>query len=419
MHKASYAVALFVAVALAQATPVAQPKPVVQPKPVAPPKPVTPPKPVAQSKPTGAFAIEPLTSPVSGDSGSPQITVSGDRMMLSWLERTMSGATMKVARRTATGWSAPLVVTSGENVVMNWADVPSVRSLSDTTLLAHWLEKNGSDPEAYDLRLATSADGGKTWAAPVSPHRDGTKTQHGFASFFATGKDSVGLVWLDGRETLGGKGAMTLRGVKSFSAGGDELIAPRACDCCPTAAATTTDGVIVAFRGRTADEIRDIYVTRYDGAKWTAPALVNRDGWKINGCPINGPAIDARGQEVAIAWFTVINGAGRAFAAFSSDGGRTFAAPIRVDDEGSTGRVQIALVGEGAALVSWIELGKGPSELKVRRIGRTGTRSPPVPITIGVGTQFPRMAIARGEVVFAWTENSRGISRLRTARAKL
>jgi hypothetical protein len=412
MHKAPYAAALFVAVALAQAMPVAQPKPGAQPKPAA------PPKPIAQSKPAGAFVVEPLTTPSTGDSGSPQMTVAGDRITLSWLERAESGATLKFARRTASGWSAPMVVTSGENVVMNWADVPAVRSLADASLLAYWLEKNSPDPEAYDIRIATSADGGRKWAAPVSPHRDGTKTQHGFASFFATGKDSLGLVWLDGRDTAGGKGAMTLRAAKSFSGGGDELIAPRVCDCCPTAAANTGDGVIVAFRGRTADEIRDIYVTRYDGGKWTPPALVNRDGWKINGCPINGPAIDARGQEVAIAWFTVGNGAGRAFAAFSSDGGRTFSAPIRVDDEGSTGRVQIALAGDGA-IVSWVELGKGPSELKVRRISKTGTRAPPTLIAIGVGTQFPRMAAVRSEVVFAWTENSRGISRLRTARARL
>jgi hypothetical protein len=412
MHKVSYVTALLAAVALAQAVAVAQLKPAAPPKPA-------PPTAATQAKPAAAFAVEPLTSPSTGDSGSPQITVSGDRMVLSWLERLESGATLKFARRTAAGWSAPVVVTSGENVVMNWADVPAVRSLSDTNLLAYWLEKNSPDPEAYDIRLATSADGGRKWNAAVSPHRDGTKTQHGFASFFATGPDSLGLVWLDGRDTAGGKGAMTLRAAKSVAVAGDELVAPRVCDCCPTAAANTADGVVVAFRGRTADEVRDIYVTRYAAGKWTPPQLVNADGWKINGCPINGPAIDARGQEVAVAWFTVVNGAGRAFAAFSSDGGRTFSAPIRVDDAGSTGRVQIALVGDGAAVVSWVELGKGPSELKVRRIARNGMRSAPSLITIGVGTQFPRMAASRGELVFAWTENSRGISRVRTARARL
>src|SRR5688572_697068 len=143
MHKAPYLGALLVAVALAQAMPVAQPKP------AAPQKPAAPPKPVAQAKPGGAFAVEPLTSPATGDAGSPQMTVTGDRIMLSWLERAEpDGATLKFARRTAAGWSAPMVVTSGENVVMNWADVPAVRSLSDTSLLAYWLEKNGPDPEA-------------------------------------------------------------------------------------------------------------------------------------------------------------------------------------------------------------------------------------------------------------------------------
>jgi hypothetical protein len=370
--------------------------------------------------PAGAFTIEALASPSTGDAGSPEITVGPDRMMLSWLERAESGAVMKFAQRTRTGWSPPVVVTSGDNVLMNWADVPSVRPLPDGSLLAHWLERNDpKNPEAYDLRLATSRDGGKTWSKPASPYRDQSRTQHGFASFFVTGKSTLGVAWLDGRSSADGKGDMTLRAASSIAQPDDVLIAPRVCDCCPTSAANTSDGAIVAFRGRTADEVRDIYVTRFDGAKWSEPALVNRDGWKINGCPVNGPAIAAQGQEVAIAWFTAANGMGRAHAAFSSDGGRTFSAPIRVDDEGSTGRLQIALVGPGSAIVSWVELGKGLSQLRVRRIARSGTRSPPALITQGVGTQFPRMAASRDEVVFAWTENSRGITRVQTARAKL
>jgi hypothetical protein len=81
--------------------------------------------------------------------------------------------------------------------------------------------------------------------------------------------------------------------------------------------------------------------------------------------------------------------------------------------------MQAALLANGSAAVSWVEVGKGPSQLKVRRIGPSGSRSPPAVITTGVGTQFPRMAASRSELVFAWTENSRGVSRVRTARAKL
>jgi hypothetical protein len=376
--------------------------------------------PAAQPASTPTFAIEPLTSPAGADSMAPQLTVSANRMILSWLE-TGHHATLKYAERTPSGWSAASTVVSGEHVIANWADAPSVHALGDGRLIAQWLEKNSPDPEAYDLRLAMSTDRGRTWTALRPPHGDQTKTQHGFASFFESGPAGFGLVWLDGRETTKPGGAMALRATRyeSPGAGGETVVAPRVCDCCPTAAATTSDGAIVAFRNRTADEIRDIYVARWNGRAWSAPAPVHNDGWKINGCPVNGPALSARGRDAAIAWFTVAGGAGRTLVAFSSDAGRTFGPPVRVDDEGSTGRVQVALLKDGSAAVSWVEFSKGPSQLRVRRVGKTGTRSPPAAIADGVGTQFPRMAAARDELVFAWTENSRGSSRVRTARAKM
>ena len=372
----------------------------------------------AQPAARPAFTIETLKAPSEGDSASPQITVSGGKTLLSWLERTGKQTALKFAERMATGWSAPIVVVASEHLITNFADVPSVRALADGSLVAHWIEMNGPDPEAYDLKIATSRDGGKTWSAPVSPHKDGTKTQHGFASFFTVGT-GLGLVWLDGRQTSGGKGDMTLRAATSIPVKSDMLVASRVCDCCPTAAASTADGPIVAYRGRTTDEIRDIYVTRLEKTAWSAPVLVHDDGWKINGCPVNGPAIAANGRNVAVAWFTMQAGQGRAYVAFSSDAGRTFGAPVRVDEAGSSGRVQVELLADGSAAVSWIELGKGPSQFRVRTVSAAGTRSRPADIALGVGTQFPRMGAAKGELVFAWTENSRGITRIYTARARL
>jgi len=372
----------------------------------------------AQQPAKPALVVETLKPPAAGDATAAQMTSSGGKTLLSWLERAGEKTSLKFSERLPTGWSTPMLVVSSEHLISNFADVPSVRALVDGSLLAHWIEMNGPDPEAYDLKLSTSRDGGKTWSAPTSPHKDGTKTQHGFASFFTVGT-STGLVWLDGRQTSGGKGDMTLRASTSIPVKSDMLVASRVCDCCPTAAANTADGPIVAFRGRTPDEIRDIYVTRLDGSAWAAPVLVHQDGWKINGCPVNGPAIAARGKDVVVAWFTMEKGQGRAYAAFSADAGRTFRAPVRVDDVGSTGRVQVELLADGSAAVSWIELGKGPSQLMVRTISPTGTRSRPAEIALGLGTQFPRMAASKGELVFAWTENSRGETHVYTARAKI
>ena len=63
--------------------------------------------------------------------------------------------------------------------------MPSVSRLAGGTLVAQWLKNVDPLIEAYDLMLATSRDGGRTWSPPFSPHHDKTRTQHGFASLFA------------------------------------------------------------------------------------------------------------------------------------------------------------------------------------------------------------------------------------------
>lgn len=42
-------------------------------------------------------------------------------------------------------------------------------------------------------------------------------------------------------------------------------------------------------------------------------------------CPVNGPALSARGKQVAIAWFNAKDDRPKSFVALSSDSGRSFA----------------------------------------------------------------------------------------------
>ena len=105
--------------------------------------------------------------------------------------------------------------------------------------------------------------------------------------------------------------------------------------------------------------------------------------------------------------------------AFSSDGGRTFGAPIRLDDGVAIGRVQIALLQDGSAAVSWIESKDSQSQFKMRRIDRSGARSSPLTIADGMGTSQPRLASGRDELLLAWVEYTRGSTRVRTAKTSL
>jgi hypothetical protein len=153
----------------------------------------------------------------------------------------------------------------------------------------------------------------------------------------------------------------------------------------------------------------------------TEPRAVHEDGWKIPACPVNGPMLSARGREVAIAWFTMQQEQGRVFVAFSKDAGRTFGAPVRIDDQGSLGRVDVELLPDGSALATWIEFAEQRAQFRARRVEPSGTRSPAVTVSALEGSRasgYPRVALHDGELIFAWTESADGQLRVQTATAR-
>ena len=381
----------------------------------------------ARQPPTSwAVQIEPLASPAAAGSSEPQMTVSRQGLILSWIERTgHSTRTLKFAERKASGWTTPTTVSSGDNWLISDVDPPTVLRRSDGTLVASWLVSTNRKLEGSDLHLTYSTDNGKTWAQSFLPHHDGTKGQHAFPSFFEIPGDLFGLVWLDARAQAANPedldASISLRYAafdRSWTQTADTTVDARVCECCSTATAVTANGVLAAFRDRSEKEIRDIAVSRLENGKWTASTPVHNDNWEIDGCPINGPALSARGSEVVAAWFTVKNTQGQAWAAFSSNSGHTWGTPIRLDDTQSLGRVDVDMLDDGSAVATWVELADNQRQFRLRRIEPSGAKSPGVTITDLAGSSassFPRMALVEGELVFAWTD----ASVIRTAAARL
>lgn len=371
-------------------------------------------------------APAPIVSPAQHRAGMPQLTEHNGLVLLSWIELDGDVATLRFAEREGAGWSTPRTVASGADWFVNWADVPSVLRLDDTRLAAHWLQKSGPDTYAYDVRLSFSADRGATWSPPTTPHHDGTKTEHGFASLFREPAGGLGLIWLDGRAmTPGGHGhgggAMTLRAA-SFGPDGrqatEALLDDRVCECCPTAAAVTGEGVVIAYRDRAAGEVRDIYVSRRTNGAWSAPAAVFADNWQFPACPVNGPAIDALGRTVVVSWFTMRDGVGRSYAAFSKDAGRTFGAPVPIDDGVSLGRVDVELLDGGRAAVAWLEFVNEHAEWRLRLVSEAGDRGPATTVarvTSSRSSGYPRIARQKDTLVLAWTDAAASPPTIRTA----
>jgi len=72
-------------------------------------------------------------------------------------------------------------------------------------------------------------------------------------------------------------------------------------------------------------------ILRRTAQGWSAPSPVHADGWKVPGCPVNGPAVAASGRRVAVAWYTYADERPRVRLAFSDDAGARFGAPVEVD----------------------------------------------------------------------------------------
>jgi len=387
--------------------------------------------PAPAAAPTSAPAawsleIAPVPSPAGPDSLAAQFTTSSRGAILSWLERQGKATTLTFAERTPSGWTAPTKVQSGTNWFVSNADVPSVFRAADGTLVANWLPETDATIEAYNLLLSYSRDNGKTWARPFSPHHDKTTTQHGFASFFDLAGGGVGLVWLDGRAqeldtTSPEGGAMSLRSA-TFDANwkqtSEEGVDLRVCECCPTTTTVTADGPLAAYRDRSDTDVRDIRVARLENGKWVAGPLIHEDGWTLAACPVNGPSLSARGRDVAVAWYTATENQGHAYAAFSTDSGRTWGTPIRLDDANALGHVDVELLEDGSAVASWVEFANQRTEFKVRRVEAGGATSPAISVAVRpVGV--PRIARVGDELLFAWAEGNAETPQIKTAAARV
>jgi hypothetical protein len=354
-----------------------------------------------------------VENPAGPGSMAPNLTVGLDGVVyLSWVEPQGAGHAMRFSKWQDGRWTEPKTIAAGERWFVNWADFPSMAALRDGTLAAHWLVRSGEASYAYDVTLALSRDNGDTWSEPFTPHRDGTATEHGFVSLVPARDGHFDVIWLDGRKMAESPpGAMTLR-YAALGANGslqaEAEVDPRVCDCCSTDALRTNAGaLLVAYRDRTASEVRDISVSLLRESGWSQPQAVHADGWEIAACPVNGPAADAGGGDlIAVAWFTDAADSARVQVAFSRDDGRTFGEPQRVDDGDPLGRVDVVMLGEESALVSWLERDADRARIVLRRVTPAGISPSKLVATTSRARSsgFPRMVAVDDQAVLAWTE---------------
>jgi hypothetical protein len=379
-------------------------------------------------KKINAAEVKEFSSPAADSCAEPFLFTDKNGMVfLSWIEKKGKEAALKFSSLQNDRWREPVTIAKGKNWFVNWADYPVIASDGSNGLLAHYLEKSDTAKFTYDVKLAVSADGGKTWGYSFILHDDGKKAEHGFVTIVPY-RDGFFACWLDGRKTAmednmshheGHHGEMTVRAAL-LDKNGKKLneweLDGRVCDCCQTTAAVTANGPIVVYRDRTDDEVRDMSIVRFVDGTWTAPQTIYADNWKINACPVNGPRTDAIGNNLAIAWFSMAGKNGEVKIIFSKDGGTTFNKPIRVDEGKPIGRVDVLMLDSATAMVSWMEA----ASIKAVKVHADGTRESSIMIASSSDKRssgFPQMTKSGSKIYFAWTDDKE--KTIRTAMVNL
>jgi hypothetical protein len=370
---------------------------------------------------------EMLTLPSTTPATGPRITGTDKTgLILSWMELGDESTSLRYSRFDSGAWSPANTVVTIDGMFINWADLPSVVAFGDGRLAAHWLQLSGDTPYAYDVAARISSDNGNSWSKIITPHRDGTDTEHGFVSMFDD-ESRLGVLWLDGRKYVNEvtddpvASGMTLRAAvidADLQLQNEQLVDNLICDCCQTDIATSGSGPIAVYRDRTIDEIRDIAVTRFLDGQWQAGQSIAADQWRISGCPVNGPAITAEQDDVAVAWFTGAGNQPAVKVAVSRDGGESFADPITVVDGSVLGHVDIAWLGDGRFAISWLQVSDGGiGEVMVRKVNADGDLGAVFAVSYGASSfSVPQMARSQDELVFVWTKSEDFVDQILSAK---
>jgi hypothetical protein len=223
-------------------------------------------------------------------------------------------------------WSAPRRVNRlPEAIAAQGEDGPKLSFGPKGQMYVSWTRPTGKNYSG-DIRFSASTDGGAVWSAAVNVHRDEQVITHRFGSMIVDRSGRIFIIWIDKRDAVAAtaaNGAKYEGGALYYAVSddggahwrGDFKIADHSCECCRIALTQDAEGAPLAFW-------RHVYPSgERDHAlvKLTADGKVGPiqratfDGWKIEACPHQGPALAVADQTTHAVWFDVVGNEGKVF----------------------------------------------------------------------------------------------------------
>jgi hypothetical protein len=250
----------------------------------------------------------------------------GGRVALTYVTRDTAGANawLMVSADSGMHFSAPVRLNARAGKVSSFPESRPLAAFGPGgRLVVAWASARDSGRFADDIVARSSADGGATFGPERILNDDlalPASTYHGFVTLDVTAQDRVVAAWLDGRGTPPVPGEDEPRWAQVRCSASDDgglrwrpsvLVADSVCPCCRPALRASGSGVVaVAFRG-VRDSLRDphLAVSSDGGATFGRDTLLSADGWRLAGCPVEGPALTLAREGGLVAWYTGARGA--------------------------------------------------------------------------------------------------------------
>jgi len=287
-----------------------------------------------------------------------------------------------------------------------------------------------------EIKVARSRNGGRAFEKPVPLQAPGAAGDRGWPSLALDSSGRLHAIWLDHRNLAAARAASGRAGghksgaphdgvamaqnsslyyaALSGASAKEQEVTKGVCYCCKTALAAGADGTLfAAWRHVYPGSFRDMAfaASRDGGRSFSAPVRVAEDGWAIDACPDDGPAmaVDANGT-VHLAWPTVIGGDNPRGAIFysSTRDKQRFTKRQQVETLGGPkpSHPQIVVDGRHRVFVAWDELANGRQTAALREVRADATGAVTfgriVTLSSAESGIYPALAAAGNRVVAVW-----------------
>lgn len=301
-----------------------------------------------------------------------------------------------------------------ERVAADGENRPKVVVGPDGRLFVSWTMRLPK-PYSGDVRFAYSADGGKSFAEPVTINDNRDITSHRFESMGINDRGELFVAWLDKRDLVAKKKAgEDYRGAALYytvsTDGGvnfrpNRKLADHTCECCRTAMAFDAAGnPVITWRHVYEGNIRDHAITRLAGLEPGKVQRLSFDQWQIDACPHHGPAIAIAGDTWHTVWFNNAPQRHGLFYARAEADGKAFGEPRNFGRyEAGAAHPHVLAQGERVYL-TWKEFdGKRTEALVMRSMDGGKSWSAPAVAAIAEGESDHPFLISDGRKIYlAW-----------------